>query len=222
MSSTGKTLSRPAAGAIAALLLLAVGLTIGLVGGLLRARWAAEQTVSAPQTSEQASGHAAGVALQPPIDLNASEAGVPTVEPTALALGAAIYAARCASCHGSRGEGEPNWQVEREDGTLPAPPHDASGHTWHHADAELLRIIREGGTVYMPNSRMPAYGEELNVAETLAVLAYIKASFWGPRERVYQSGVSRQWEEMLRGTEPSVVPPLTDWTLDPMVATPDD
>jgi mono/diheme cytochrome c family protein len=216
--------SRPASAAIVVLLLLAVGLAVGLVGVVLRARWAAEQTVSAPQTSEQASGHVAGVALPPPIDLNASEAGagVPSAEPTALALGAAIYAARCASCHGPRGEGEPNWQVEREDGTLPAPPHDTSGHTWHHADTELVRIIREGGTVYMPNSRMPAYGEELNAAETLAVLAYIKVTFWGPRERVYQADVSRQWEDMLRGAEPSAVQPLTDRAPDPMVATPDD
>lgn len=222
MSRAGNTHPRPASGATIVLLLLAVGLAVGVVGGVLRARWAVEQTTSAPPTAEQTSGHAVGAAPPSLIDLNASEAGVPTAEPTVLARGAVIYAGRCASCHGSRGEGEANWQVERADGTLPAPPHDASGHTWHHADAELIRIIREGGTVYMPNSRMPAFGEELSAAETLAVLAFIKTTFWGPRERVYQADVSRQWEDMLRGAEPTVVPQMPVRTPDRTVAPPDD
>jgi len=181
-------------------------MAIGLAGGLIVPRWKAEQSAVATHTSQQASDRAIGAAPPPPIDLNVSEAGVPTADPAALASGEAIYAGRCASCHGPRGEGEPDWQVERADGTLPAPPQDSSGHTWHHSDAELNRIIREGGTVYMPNSRMPAFGEELSGAETQAVLAYIKASFWGPRERVYQAGVSREWEEMQRRAGPTVMP----------------
>ncbi len=40
-----------------------------------------------------------------------------------------LYLAHCASCHGANLEGEPRWKVRRDDGRLPAPPHDASGHT---------------------------------------------------------------------------------------------
>ena len=55
-----------------------------------------------------------------------------------VALGAKIYQARCASCHGAELEGQANWRERGADGILPAPPHDASGHTWHHPDAVLF------------------------------------------------------------------------------------
>ena len=35
----------------------------------------------------------------------------------------------CASCHGDNLQGQPNWQQANADGSYPAPPHDASGHT---------------------------------------------------------------------------------------------
>ncbi len=192
-------------GTLIVLGLLAAALGIGLAGGMLARQWRAELPPHDAGAGQAVTGsnQAPGAPPPPLIDLNLSDAGLPTAEPAALALGSAVYARHCASCHGARGEGEPDWQVERADGTLPAPPHDASGHTWHHADAELIRIIRDGGTVYMPNSRMPAFGETLSPAEIQAVLDYIKASFWGPRERVYQADVSRQWEAA-RGALPAV------------------
>ena len=58
--------------------------------------------------------------------------------------GARIYAQYCAACHGGNLQGEPNWQTANEDGSLPAPPHDASGHTWHHPDELLFRITKYG------------------------------------------------------------------------------
>ena len=42
-----------------------------------------------------------------------------------------------ASCHGVNLEGRANWRSPYEDGTLPAPPHNATGHTWHN-DTETL------------------------------------------------------------------------------------
>ena len=62
-----------------------------------------------------------------------------------LALGQDVYAANCASCHGADLKGQPDWQIPDDNGILPAPPHDASGHTWHHGDAMLRDYIRLGG-----------------------------------------------------------------------------
>ena len=55
-----------------------------------------------------------------------------------VAEGRAVYAAQCASCHGANLEGQPDWRVRLPNGRLPAPPHDASGHTWHHPDKALF------------------------------------------------------------------------------------
>src|SRR4051812_32095664 len=72
-----------------------------------------------------------------PMQLRAGDAKV-------VAQGQAIYAARCASCHGEKLEGQPNWQLRDASGRLPAPPHDAKGHTWHHPDEVLFRITKYG------------------------------------------------------------------------------
>lgn len=50
-------------------------------------------------------------------------------DPQVLRVGARIYAQQCAACHGARSEGQPSWRDRGPDGLLPAPPHDASGHT---------------------------------------------------------------------------------------------
>ena len=61
-----------------------------------------------------------------------------------LAEGRQIYAGQCASCHGVGLEGQPDWRSPLPSGRLPAPPHDANGHTWHHPDDVLFRIVKEG------------------------------------------------------------------------------
>src|SRR5690606_36629755 len=61
-----------------------------------------------------------------------------------VSLGRALYTGHCAACHGSKLQGQPNWRERREDGRLPAPPHDETGHTWHHPDAVLFDITRNG------------------------------------------------------------------------------
>ncbi|HMO59011.1 MAG TPA: cytochrome c, partial [Roseiflexaceae bacterium] len=62
-----------------------------------------------------------------------------------VADGRIVYRAYCASCHGADLEGQPNWQQPNPDGSMPAPPHDVSGHTWHHNDATLFAITKYGG-----------------------------------------------------------------------------
>jgi mono/diheme cytochrome c family protein len=98
-----------------------------------------------------------------------------------------LYLAHCASCHGANLEGQPHWKVRRDDGRLPAPPHDASGHTWHHSDDALFRITKEGLAAVVPGyeTDMPAFGETLTDDEIRAVLEFIKSK-WPERERQYQ------------------------------------
>ncbi|MBP1807025.1 c-type cytochrome [Rubellimicrobium aerolatum] len=114
------------------------------------------------------------------------------VDADTLQLGRDLYAAQCAACHGADLEGQPDWQVRGPDGRMPAPPHDASGHTWHHSDQALLRIIRDGLGALVPGyqSDMPVFGEVLSDAETEAVLAFIKST-WPERERAYQAEATR-------------------------------
>ena len=108
-----------------------------------------------------------------------------------LALGKIVYETNCAACHGVQGEGQPNWKQAGPDGKLPAPPHDSTGHTWHHPDGLLLEIIANGGGA--PNSDMPAYAETLTQTEMEAVLAYIK-TFWDARDLEFQTQVTKQNE----------------------------
>lgn len=98
-----------------------------------------------------------------------------------LALGAKVYQAHCASCHGAQLEGQPNWRERGANGLLPAPPHDASGHTWHHADEVLFRITKYGvvATAGLKDyvSAMPIYEGVLSDTEIRATLAWIKSQW---------------------------------------------
>jgi len=112
-----------------------------------------------------------------------------------LALGARIYAANCATCHGVAGEGSEGWRSPGPDGRLPPPPHDTSGHTWHHGDGLLFRIVRDGCDAYPESARdrcaMPAFGDGLSDAEIRAVIEHLK-TWWGEEERAYQRDRSRE------------------------------
>ncbi|WOI55370.1 cytochrome c [Palleronia sp. LCG004] len=101
-----------------------------------------------------------------------------------LARGAAIYDARCAACHGAELEGQPDWRVAGPDGILPAPPHDETGHTWHHDDATLIDYTTLGGAGMMARagvadfpSGMPAFGDILTEGEIRDVVEYIKSTW---------------------------------------------
>lgn len=123
------------------------------------------------------------------------EAGFIDPSDTALvAQGKNIYATHCAACHGAHLEGQPEWRKRLPNGRLPAPPHDGSGHTWHHPDAVLVDIVKNslvpGRTA--PDgyqSDMPAYAQVLSDADIAAVLAYIKSS-WPPEALAMQKELS--------------------------------
>jgi mono/diheme cytochrome c family protein len=129
----------------------------------------------------------AGVASRGPVEFLGEE-----VDPETISLGQELYAENCASCHGANLEGQPDWKRRLENGRMPAPPHDATGHTWHHSDQSLLLITREGIEAVVPGyeSDMPAFGEVLSDEEIRAVLAYIKST-WPERERNFQAEVTR-------------------------------
>jgi len=96
-----------------------------------------------------------------------------------VALGERVYVQHCASCHGAKLEGQPEWRSRRANGRLPAPPHDDSGHTWHHPDEVNFKVTKYGVVPpYAPQgyeSDMPAFGDRLGDDEIWAVLAFIKS-----------------------------------------------
>ncbi len=116
--------------------------------------------------------------------------------PQQVARGKVIYAQNCAACHGVRLEGQPDWRTRLPTGRLPAPPHDASGHTWHHPDSVLFGITKHGlipGQYAPPGyqSDMPAFSNTLSDEEIWAVLAYIKSS-WSSEIRKMQKDLSEK------------------------------
>lgn len=117
-----------------------------------------------------------------------------------LRVGAAVYAQHCAACHGAQLEGQPNWRERSPDGLLPAPPHDESGHTWHHPDALLFAITKQGisQVIGQPDYRsiMPAYGGVLSDEEIVAVLSWIKSQ-WPPEARQHQDRMNEQYRASL-------------------------
>jgi mono/diheme cytochrome c family protein len=98
-----------------------------------------------------------------------------------VALGAEIYDANCASCHGADLEGQGgDWRVPDAEGYLPAPPHDETGHTWHHPDEILIAVTTQGTAALVGGdyrSNMAGFGEVLSAAEIVAVLSYIKSTW---------------------------------------------
>ncbi|MCR6632080.1 MAG: cytochrome c [Magnetospirillum sp.] len=115
-------------------------------------------------------------------------------DPRQVAEGRRLYAEHCARCHGAELQGEPDWRVRKPSGELPAPPHDASGHTWHHSDEQLYAITKHGMARFAPpdyKSAMPAFVGTLSDGEIRAVIAYIKST-WPEDLRRRQEALGRQ------------------------------
>jgi mono/diheme cytochrome c family protein len=97
-------------------------------------------------------------------------------DPSLVARGKVVYAEQCASCHGAKLEGQPNWRHRLPNGRLPAPPHDATGHTWHHSDRQLFEMTKNG-TMPGYETDMPAYKGVLSDADIWAVLSLIESTW---------------------------------------------
>ncbi len=119
---------------------------------------------------------------------------IPQLDAARVAEGEVLYRSQCAVCHGADLSGADDWKQRNEDGAFKPPPHDASGHTWHHPDQLLTQLIRDGGS--SPDSVMPAFGGRLTDEEINTILDYFKSN-WGPEERQFQWMVT--WQELQRG-----------------------
>jgi mono/diheme cytochrome c family protein len=112
--------------------------------------------------------------------------------PSLVARGKAVYTQHCASCHGVNLEGQPNWRERLPNRRLPAPPHDATGHTWHHSDKQLFDMVKNGSAALPPGyeSDMPLYKDIISDADIWTVLSYIEST-WPPHIRRRQEQISR-------------------------------
>jgi mono/diheme cytochrome c family protein len=152
-------------------LTMAAALLAALAGGVYAVRM-----LTAPEQPESTAGNSA------------------SAEAAMIALGQRVYRKYCASCHGGNLEGQPNWRTRKADGKLPAPPHDASGHTWHHSDALLFRMIKRGTASLAPagyKTDMPAYAGILTDSEIRAVITFIK-NRWPADIRRRQAAMNRR------------------------------
>jgi len=117
----------------------------------------------------------------------------PTNNTKQLAQGKRVYNRFCSLCHGMNLQGQPNWRTRKPDGKLPAPPHDETGHTWHHPDKMLFDITKYG--LVPPNAPanyktdMPAWEDTLNDEQIWAVLTFIK-SRWPEEIRQQQREIN--------------------------------
>ena len=118
-----------------------------------------------------------------------------TTDNSIIKNGKQIYTKNCASCHGVNLEGQKNWMSRLPDGLMPAPPHDETGHTWHHPDELLYNMTKYGfekmlGKKY-PNN-MPVYEDILSDGELLAVLGYIKST-WPEKIKAIHNKINQSY-----------------------------
>lgn len=110
----------------------------------------------------------------------AAPVAIPYDSPRHVRAGAAVYAEHCAACHGAQLEGQPDWQNPDDEGYMPAPPQDGSGHTHDHPDVILFNTVKFGPETTVctdRQSRMGGYADILSDDQIRSVLAYIKSSW---------------------------------------------
>ena len=98
-------------------------------------------------------------------------AGTPRVPSASPGVGASVYRARCAPCHGEDGDGD-GFNAPY----LPVAPtaHRDSAAISLRPDDVLYDGIYAGGRILGKSHRMPAFGASLSDAEIRAVVAYIR------------------------------------------------
>lgn len=92
-----------------------------------------------------------------------------------LQHGQELFLSHCASCHGQQAQGAANWQQRDSSGTFPAPPLNGTGHAWHHPQAALEDVIRNG-TARL-GGKMPAWKEKLSDQEIRTILLWLQSQW---------------------------------------------
>ncbi|UWP97046.1 cytochrome c (plasmid) [Aliiroseovarius crassostreae] len=122
---------------------------------------------------------------------NSRAQAIPVPTAPNIQAGQSLYGEYCASCHGANLEGQPDWRSPGDDGRLPAPPHDETGHTWHHPDQLLFKYTKLGGKAALASqgiefdSGMPGFGEDLSDQDIWNILGFIRST-WPERQRQVQ------------------------------------
>lgn len=83
-----------------------------------------------------------------------------------VAAGRALYAQRCAACHGERGRGDGSGGIG-----LHPPPADLLLHVPQHTEGELYHFISRG----IPGTAMPAWRSVLSETERWQLVHYLHA-----------------------------------------------
>ena len=113
-------------------------------------------------------------------------------DPDLLNKGERIYRTHCAVCHGINLEGQKGWNIKDGQNNILAPPHDETGHTWHHSDEDLFFITKYGGAGKAGGaSAMPGYEQILSDKEIISVLSFIKST-WPVQIRLQQDQINEQ------------------------------
>lgn len=113
-------------------------------------------------------------------------------DPDLLNNGERIYRTHCAVCHGINLEGQKGWNIKDGQNNILAPPHDETGHTWHHSDEDLFFITKYGGAGKAGGaSAMPGYEQILSDKEIISVLSFIKST-WPVQIRLQQDQINEQ------------------------------
>ena len=111
----------------------------------------------------------------------------------AIKNGKILYNQYCVSCHQANLAGATNWQGLDEDGHRKAPPLNGTGHTWHHTDELLHRMIKYGFAKLIKNyeGKMMGFEDSLSDNDIDNILAYIK-SYWPKDKYDFQIDMSKQ------------------------------
>jgi mono/diheme cytochrome c family protein len=121
-----------------------------------------------------------------------------------IAEGRTYYEQTCAACHGLGGQGQfPEAPFEPDaTGRIGAPPHNETGHTWHHTDELLLRYITEGGFANPANFYiMPRFDALYDRDQAALIIAYIK-TMWTEEQRIMQHHMTAEEEAAIAQTKP--------------------
>lgn len=86
--------------------------------------------------------------------------------------GAATYKELCAKCHGAQGRGD-----GREAATLKTKPRDFKdcARMAKFADAELFRVIKDGGEAAKLSADMPSYSDAMEDDEIQDLVLFVRS-----------------------------------------------